>query len=211
MQRLPVLLSAVVLACTVFASHAAAQTRTASQASTPPAAQQSSAFHPQAVRPDARALHTRLVPALSPVASQKIQTAAKAITTQVARGSNLSATSLQVEAHDAGMRAFPAAGQPDIDAATFLILMQAADNQEKELQSLSDQMQKDADQKKALRTPQPKTTLSAGQPSQPGDMSTQQQMLLQNAMDRRSKLMEAISDIMKKVSSTSDSVVKNLK
>jgi hypothetical protein len=43
------------------------------------------------------------------------------------------------------------------------------------------------------------------------EMSEMDSMRLQMVMDRRSKLLEALSNIMKKTSDTSDSVVKNIK
>jgi hypothetical protein len=43
------------------------------------------------------------------------------------------------------------------------------------------------------------------------EMSEMTSMRLQMAMDRRSKFMDALSNIMKKISDTSESVVQNIK
>jgi hypothetical protein len=56
--------------------------------------------------------------------------------------------------------------------------------------------------------------IHASKPGQPdifADMSEMEQSRLQMAMDRRSKLIETLSNIMKKASETSESVVTNLK
>ena len=43
------------------------------------------------------------------------------------------------------------------------------------------------------------------------DKSEMQQMRLQNAMDRRSKVAAALSNMMKKMSDTDNSIIKNMK
>ncbi|MCX6895860.1 MAG: hypothetical protein NTZ16_10260 [Verrucomicrobia bacterium] len=57
----------------------------------------------------------------------------------------------------------------------------------------------------------PSARASAAQPDSMGDMSEEQQLRLQMAMDRRAKVEEILSNVMKKMSDTQSNIVGNLK
>ena len=92
----------------------------------------------------------------------------------------------------------------DIETLAFLVMTQAAKDSQSDLKNIMDGVKKTNQQKQAQRNAQnQKDSLS--------EMSEEESLRLQMAMDRQSKLMEAVSNIEKKMAETQDSTVKNLK
>jgi len=152
------------------------------------------------VRPlpdEAVSLHTKLAPKIAPTARLKIQGAAMKVRSQPAPNS----TELLAHARTAAWEAFPALRATDVDVATYLVMMQAATDAQNDLTETMQQMQAVNDQKQAQR----------GTASKQGDMSQEMQMKLQMEQQQYSQCMEAVSNIMKKVSDTSSSIVQNMK
>jgi hypothetical protein len=140
---------------------------------------------------------------------------------QAAKGPSFAAVAASIKTANLG-----SLNAADIDALAFLVLMQAADDQERDLQTVMAAV-------KAThgRGPLPAaryapnftlTGLSNGGWSTAFDNDKQQidsmselsettSLRLQMAMDRLSKLMETLSNLEKKVSSTNDAILQNLK
>jgi len=119
----------------------------------------------------------------------------------------------------------------DIEALAFIVLMQATQDQDKDLQSIMDGVQEINKQKAALRSqmqalnqleannakssPGPSPSPSSGalksRLDSLNELSETQSLQLQMTMDRRSKLIDTLSNVMKSIANTSDAVVQNLK
>jgi hypothetical protein len=96
----------------------------------------------------------------------------------------------------------------DIEELAFIVLMEATQDQDNDLRQIMAQTKATNDSKAALR--QQQQAMSDKKDSL-SDMSEMQQMRLQMAMDRRSKMVEALSNMMKKMSDTDNSIIKNMK
>ena len=175
-----------------------------------PAAQQKAAPVAAAVqlRPlsdEAVRRNQRLVPKLSPSAKSKVQSAAAALSAATKQQPQMTQAQLQSKARAEVVAAFPGLAGTDIDTVAFLILMQAAQDQESELQQAMNAAQKATASKQAARGAQKQSA------DQLSDMDTNLQMQLQMTMDRRSKFLEALSNVEKSISATQDTIVQNLK
>lgn len=92
----------------------------------------------------------------------------------------------------------------DIEALVFLVMMQAAKDAQSDLKNIMDGIKKTNQQKLGQRAAQnQKDALS--------EMSEEESLRLQMAMDRQSKFMETLSNLEKKMAQTQDSIVQNLK
>ncbi len=140
---------------------------------------------------------------------------------QAAKGPSVSAVTAAIRTANLGKLS-----DADIDALAFLVLAQAADDQERDLQTVMASV-------KATHGHGPLpvtryaptftlTGLSNGTWSAALDNDTQQlnsmselseatSMRLQMAMDRESQVMEALSNIEKELSNTDDTILQNLK
>ncbi len=131
-----------------------------------------------------------------------------------AEGSKVSkATTLSIDAVRAAARQKLSAGggattEADIDALVLLVLQSAQKDAAADLHRLMAEMQANAEKKKALRDAQQKIKEKKDAIS---EMNEQDQLALQMAMDRKSKLEQAISNLMKKSSDTSQTIIQNLK
>jgi hypothetical protein len=114
-----------------------------------------------------------------------------------------SQVSLDVAAMTGGLTA-----GADIEELAFIVLMQATQDQDNDLRQIMAETKAANDSKAALRQQQ---QAMADKKDSLSDMSQMQQARLQMAMDRRSKLIEALSNIMKKFSDTDNSIIKNMK
>jgi hypothetical protein len=94
----------------------------------------------------------------------------------------------------------------NIEAIAFLVMMQAGKDAQNDLKSIMDETQKANQKKQAMRQEQNKK--QSDSMSEMGEMDS---LRLQMAMDRASKFMQTLSNMEKKMSETSDAVVKNLK
>lgn len=115
----------------------------------------------------------------------------------------------------------------DIMELVFLILLQATEDAEADLRAIMDElrrrnerlcrwrkliarldMHRDAADKDLVRSA---GAAIADQLDSFSEIGEQMQLRLQNAMDRRSKFLEAVSNLMKKQSDTASAIVSNLK
>ncbi|MBV8170933.1 MAG: hypothetical protein JO219_03270 [Candidatus Eremiobacteraeota bacterium] len=121
----------------------------------------------------------------------------------------------------------------DIEALTFIVLMQATQNADQDLKSIMAQVQAVNKEKQQLRnelsqvqnvppSPSPRASTPAGKThltkaqlqdllEELDDMTEMQSLRLQLAMDRRSKFIETLSNIMKKIESTQETLLQNMK
>ena len=133
---------------------------------------------------------------------------------------------------------FPGESSMDIQALVLIVLMEATNDQDNDLQQIMNEMQQQAAAKQFLRnqleaisnavaqnsavsnaqsTPTPKATLSPLQQSLQGkldnlnDVSQMSQLALQQEMSERAQFMQIISNIMKAIQSTQNSILQNLK
>jgi hypothetical protein len=153
---------------------------------------------------DAVRQNARLAANLSPSAKSKVQAAASALAAAAKQQPAMTAAQMQSKARTSVSQAFPSLGGMDIDAVVFMVMMQCAQDQQSELQQAMTQMQQNTQAKQAARNAQN----SADQLS---DASEMQSMQLQMLMDRRSKMLEALSNVMKTASGTQSAVIANLK
>jgi hypothetical protein len=174
----------------------------------PLAAQQKSAAPaPAQVRPvpdEAVRQNTRLAAKLSPSAKNKVQAAAAELAAAAKQQPALTAPQLQSKARTSVLQAFPNLGSMDVDALVFMVLMQSAQDQQAELSATMNAMQQNTAARQHARG-----TQESG--AQMNDLSTMDQMRLQILMDQRSKLLDAISNLMKSAADTQSAVVENLK
>lgn len=191
---------AAALAVFSFLLPCAAQQRTAA----PMAAQ---------VRPvpdEAMHQNARLTASLSPSAKRKVQAAAAEVAATAKRQPAITVAQLQSVARASVGRSFPSLAGVDIDAVVFMVMMQCAQDQQSDLQQTMTQMQQNTHAKQAARA-SAQAGSAAQANAQMSDMSTETQLRLQMQMDRRSKLLRVISNVMKSASDTQSAVVANLK
>jgi hypothetical protein len=145
----------------------------------------------------------RLATKLSPPARSKVQSAAAAVRAAMNQQPQMTQDQLQSKARATVIAAFPGLSGMDIDSAVFLVMMQATQDQDADLQQALKSAQQVSQEKQPLRKQQ--------QAGQLDDISAGQQLRLQMEMDQRSKLLEALSNLMKSASNTQTSIIGNLK
>ncbi len=191
---------ATALILTAFMLPSAGQQKTA----VPMASQ----VRPISVRPipdEAVRRNARLAGNLSPSAKSKVESAAAALAAAAKQQPAMSAAQLQSSARASVIRAFPNLQGMDIEAVVFLVVMKCTQDEESDLKQMMNAMQKNDAAKQGVRSAQ---TNSANQVS---DMSDMDSMRLQMLMDRRSKLLDAMSNVMKSTSDTQSAIIGNLK
>ena len=121
----------------------------------------------------------------------------------------------------------------DVEELAFVVLMQATEDQDQDLQEIMTQVQAQTKAKQALRqqlqtvnTDNANLATNSGQPSSeaargrriegagPGktsDMSEQLELKLQMAQQRYSQLMQMLSNVMRSLSDTGSAIIANLK
>jgi hypothetical protein len=113
-------------------------------------------------------------------------------------------------------------GSNDILAIAFLVMMQAAQDADRDLKAIMEETRatNESSRKPREKTAQQKSTLSPARQGSSAmekggpaanEMSEMISMRLQMTMDRRSKFISTLSNIMKKISTTQDTLVQNLK
>jgi len=142
------------------------------------------------------------------------------------RAGTIDPAAVQGQAEQICGTAFNPCGAGDIDALVLIVMMQAANDAEQDLQQIMAEV-KAANSAKAQMRGQMQA-LHAAQAMSARQINTEYQNLkdqldsmsemgeteslrLQMAMDRTSKFMQALSNIMKKIDQTDDSIIKNLK
>lgn len=151
--------------------------------------------------PRAVALRARFSPALSPSVRAWVQSEAKAIA-----GQNRSPDALLVLAKNDISARF--AGQKisgaDVEALALLVLMDANASAQDDLKSVMAAV-KSANARKAS------ARAGVDKPDTLGDLSSDQQMRMQMAMDRLAKLESTLSNLLKKMSDAAGQLTQNLK
>jgi hypothetical protein len=92
----------------------------------------------------------------------------------------------------------------DIEAIAFLVMMQATQDAQSDLKNMMDGIKKANQQKQSQRA-------ARNQKDAVSELSEEESLRLQMAMDRQSKFMETLSNVEKKMAQTQNSVVQNLK
>ena len=162
----------------------------------PPAAPAvtTAAIHP--LPPPAVQKNAQLSPWLSPPARTWVNTEASTLLKSGATTDAMMATARR----DASARFAAAHLSPrDIDTLVFLVLMQAANDNQQDLKQLMAQSKS----QRPANAAAPSNTMS--------DMSQEQQLKLQQAMERQSQAEQTISNIMKSMNDTANGILSNLK
>lgn len=166
--------------------------------------------------PEAVRLHGALMPKVQPAVRSWIDQEAKRL---VMAGPKTAPDEAAVRAHVRTRFAGQPLGEMDIEALVVLVMMEAAAAEEQAIRDQLEQMKKTNAERERLRALQAesrnkqeavKAELKAKLDSM-NEQSQMNQIRLQMMMDRRSKLMSTLSNIMKKISSTQDTLVQNLK
>lgn len=92
----------------------------------------------------------------------------------------------------------------DIEAIAFLVMMQATQDAQSDLKNIMDGVKKANQQKQSQRA-------AGKQKDAVSEMSDEESLRLQMAMDRQSKFLATLSNVEKKMVQTQDSIVQNLK
>ena len=115
----------------------------------------------------------------------------------------------------------------DIEALTFLVLMEASKSSQEDMKSIMAETKQINNQKESYRKVNQNTASLRKDSSHPtinskiytlktkkdslNDMDQMTQLRLQMTMDRRNKIKTLLSNIMKKISNTEDQIISNLK
>jgi CRISPR/Cas system CSM-associated protein Csm2 small subunit len=125
--------------------------------------------------------------------------------------------------HGCGLYLGMCNGDGDIEALAFIVLMQATNDQDQDLQNIMAAVKAQNNAKSELRNQMQVThQITAQQINQDvqdikgrldsmNEMSEMTSMRLQMAMDRRSKFVEALSNILKKIDDTQNTIIQNMK
>lgn len=150
-------------------------------------------------------LNSRLAASLSPSAKVKVQSVAASLESAIKQQPAITTAQLQSKARASVTQAFPSLRGMDIDAVVFVVLMECAQDQQADLQQAMNVAQQNVAAKQGIRKAQQSST------TQSGEMSEMDSMRLQMLMDQRSKLLEAVSNVMKSASDTQTATIANLK
>ena len=147
--------------------------------------------------------NARLGARLSPSARAKVESAAATLALATRQQPTMTAAQLQAKARAAVVQRFPTLAGADIDSVVFLVMMQCSKDQQSDLQQMMNSMKQTTAEKQAAR--------NANSTDQLDDLGQEQQLRLQTLEDQRSKVIEALSNIMKSLSNTRSSITDNLK
>jgi hypothetical protein len=166
--------------------------------------------------PEAVRLHGALMPKVQPPVRSWIgQEARRVVMAGSQTAPDVAAIRAQVRSRFAGQRL----GEMDIEALVVLVMMEAAATEQQEIRDMLAEMKKVNAEKERRRAflaetrkeqQAVKDDLKAKYDSQ-NELSQMQSMRLQMLMDRRAKVVEMLSNLMKKISSTQETLVGNLK
>jgi hypothetical protein len=156
--------------------------------------------------PRAVALYARLSPMLSPSASAWIQSESKAIA-----GRNLAPDGLLLAAKNDVLSRFIGQGLSDsgVESLVTMVMMMAASDAQNDLRDMLAQVKAANAGKQAPRNRV--DSLKNRQKDALGDFTEEQQLRLQVAMDRISKLEQTLSNVLAKISDTASGITQNLK
>jgi hypothetical protein len=166
--------------------------------------------------PDAIRLHGALMQKVQPPVRSWIgQEGKRLVMAGPKTAPDQAAVRAQVHSRFAGQRL----GEMDIDALVTMVMMEAAAAAEQEMKYIAARIKKGNAEKEKIhammaeareRKPRAAKELQAKYDSL-NEMSQTESIRLQMLMDRRAKLMEMISNLMKKISDTQSTLVGNLK
>lgn len=165
--------------------------------------------------PDAVRLHQALVQRVQPPVRAWIGNEARRLAMAGPRAApDEAAVRAQVRSRFAGQRL----GEMDIDALVMMVMMEAAAAEEQATRDLLEQMKATNAEREKLRALQAEARKQGaardelkGKLDSLNEMSQVNSLRLQMLMDRRSKFLNIVNNIMKKISSTQDTLVQNLK
>lgn len=153
-------------------------------------------------------IHDQIAVKLAPTAKQKLHQVAHSVIGPANAGdaARLGVTTAFREA---------SLGENDINTLTIFVLAEAAKSTDNEINSLTNKVAKINQQKASLRQTanaeeKTKETLKNKLDSL-NEMGEMESLRLQMAMDRMSKMMQTLSNLLKKTSDTASSIVQNLK
>ena len=139
------------------------------------------------------------------------------------RNGSLDPSLVEAEAAQSCAAALGTCSGADIEELCFLVLMQAANAEEQDLQEIMNETKAQNTSKNGLRQAMQATQQVSAQKinhdlqdmrdrlDSMNEMSEMTSMRLQMAMDRLSKLMESLSNILKKISDSQQNIIKNMK
>ena len=149
--------------------------------------------------------HARIQRLIGPKTKQRISQIAPAFSARVRQlPPTADFHALAVAEVRTGFQGLGNLSNEDVEALAFLVMMQATKDAQSDLKNIMDGIKKANQQKQSQRAARnQKDTMS--------DMSEEESLRLQMMMDRRSKFIETLSNIEKKIAETEDSIVQNLK
>jgi hypothetical protein len=183
---------------------------------------------------DVTALYTKLWNRLSAGNRAKV----RALAIQFEAGMKTPGADPQRTATTVVTSSFPGESAMDIQALVLVVLMEATNDQDNDLQNIMNEMQQQTAAKQSLRdqlealnnavsqnntvsnarsTPTPKATLSPLQQSLQGkldnlnDMSQMSQLALQQTMYERTQFVQALTNILRAINATQNSILQNMK
>ncbi len=218
------LASSLVVLLVSFGTSAAAQPRSAPAAVRPPvnavpAVDAPATLTPEAVVSRQEALFARL----GPEAKKQLEAAARDYRARLERSAGASARTAtkgpQDHARDAAASLRGGALGGDIEALALVVMAQAARDAEADLRSLLVELKETQRTKEDLRRflEYRKLKRAGGKPAVPtgldsmSELGEMESLRLQMAMDRLSKMMSTLSNMLKRISDTQNAITQNLK
>ena len=116
-------------------------------------------------------------------------------------------------------QSFPGLSSMDIESLVLIVIMDATNAQENEMQTIMNEIQAQNNAKQQLRNQMNavnRDVAANGSAMQSrldslNELSEMTSLRLQMAMDRRSKFVTALSNVLKKISSTGETIIQNVK
>jgi len=149
--------------------------------------------------------HDQIALKLAPSAKQKLQRVSQSLA---------NAPNAENAARLGITNAFPGVNfsDSDISALIVFVMWEATKDADNDLKNLMDELKKINDKKAALRSATvAQSDVAKKKLDSLNEMSEMTGLRLQMMMDKRSKFISTLSNIMKKISSTQNTVVQNLK
>jgi hypothetical protein len=149
--------------------------------------------------------HERIQRLIGPKTKQRISQIAPAFSARVRQlPPTADFHALAVAQVRSGFQGLGNLSNEDVEALAFLVMMQATKDAQSELKNIMDGVKKANRQKQGQRA-------ARNQKDAMSDMSEEESLRLQMAMDRQSKFIQTLSNVEKKMAQTQDSIVQNLK
>ncbi len=161
---------------------------------------------------DERALSEKLLQRLTPINRAKVH----ALSIRVGSESKTQSGDLEAMVSLAVRDEFPDLHETDSEALAFLVLMGVTQDLDRDLSMIGEvktsrHAKNRLGNSEILTTTKMRPHVDPTGPASMNEMSEMTSLRLQMAMDRRSKLVSTLSNVMKKISETQDTLVQNLK